>query len=146
MTHEEVLDAIFEVTETTGGRVSFWIDPDGVFHDDPCLEETELTCCCTVSNETHDGTWIVTPWLYNDDCAAIFKTASSARNLACFWMEWMERLYGSEACERSFDTDWLEIKSNRSLLMMLFCREGEELKKELWAKERADSSNIKEIG
>jgi hypothetical protein len=39
------------------------------------------------------------------------------------------------AVRPQFEADWLAVKSNRSLLMMLFNRDGETLKRELWKEE-----------
>jgi len=62
----------------------------------------------------------------------MFKTASSARDMACFWLYWMKLIYGDGLIEPKFEADWVSVKSNRSLLMKLFCQEGEILKRELW--------------
>jgi hypothetical protein len=118
--------------------VGFWVGRDGIFHeDDYRKDEEEFICSCHAGlyNE-NDGTWIVTPWLYYADCPGVFKTVDSARQMVSFWLKWMERLYGDDVSEPSFEEDWLAIKSNRSLLMILFDQEGETLKKELLKKEK----------
>ena len=117
-------------------ETGFWINPDGIFHgNEPMRLDYELTCHIGISYSTETGDWIVTPWLYSMDIPGIFKTAQSARKMAFFWLNWMSYLYGDGVEEPRFEKDWLSIKSNRTVVMMLFDMEGERLKNELWKEE-----------
>ena len=137
MKYREVLKAFSKITEEEKGYDKLiWVGLDGIFHDtdypDDEGELGELICYCGVSHSMDRDDWIVTPWLYTTDCAAVFKKASSAQQMAYFWLNWMEHIYGDRPI---FEADWLAVKSNRSLLMMLFDRDGETLKRELWKEE-----------
>ena len=117
-------------------RKAIWIGADGIFYDNNWDDQNdELICSCGISHSMDSGEWIVTPWLYTADCAATFKTSSSARQMAYFWLTWMSYIHGDGLVDPKFEADWLAVKSNRSLLMMLFCQEGEILKRELWKEE-----------
>jgi len=56
--------------------------------------------------------------------------------MAFFWLNWMGYLYGDGIEEPRFGADWLSIKSNRSLIAMLFDQEGEKLINELLEEEK----------
>jgi hypothetical protein len=47
--------------------------------------------------------------------------------MAFFWLNWMGYIYGDETEEPRFEADWLAVKSNRSVVMMLFDQEGEKV-------------------
>jgi hypothetical protein len=134
MNYDEAYNALTKITETEKEcEKLIWIGSDGVFSDDESKDLADETISfCSVSYTEKNKTWIVVPQLYNFDCSATFKKASSARDMACFWLYWMSRIYGDGLIEPKFEADWVSVKSNRSLLMMLFCQEGETLKRELW--------------
>jgi hypothetical protein len=133
MTYDEVMDAFNKAAET-GAEVGFWVGPDGIFHDswdNYPKEDDALTCTCGFSHDAEESTWTVTPWLYFTDYPGQYKTLESARQMFFFWLNWMEKLYGSDAEEPWFEKDWLAVKSNRSVLEILFDQEGERLKEKL---------------
>jgi len=143
MNYNEAANAFLKITGMeTECEKTIWIGPDGIFNDSNCHDlNDESICYCTVSYSMDINAWIVTPWLYTMDCAATFKTASSARKMAYFWLNWMSYIYGDGLVDPKFEADWLAVKSNRSVLMMLFSQEGEILKRTLWKEE-----GISEIG
>jgi hypothetical protein len=141
------MDAFVKALETPEKiEIGFWVGQDGIFHDNwdnyPKGDDA-LTCTCGVSYNANDNTWIVTPWLYYSDCPAIFNTLESARQMFFFWLNWMENLYGydGDGSDAQFEKDWLAVKSNRSLLMILFDQEGERLKEKLLKNEQGAMSN-----
>jgi hypothetical protein len=138
MNYDEALDIFLKYTETEMDcSIKIWVGVDGIFHDSEYPYGNDvLVCYCGISYSTDTGDWIVTPWLYTTDCAAVFKTYTSARKMALFWMNWMEKIYGNGFEEPDFETEWLAVKSNRSLLMILFGQEGEALAKELSNEEK----------
>jgi hypothetical protein len=149
MNLNSVLDIFFNATQANKEcNIQIWVGPNGIFHkgndfpNDDCPNEEEINCCgLSYSNESNE--WIVTPWLYNADCAVVLKKAMNARQMAYFWLDWMGYLYGDDGIDnRRFEADWLLIKSNRSLLMMLFSQEGEQLKRELWKDETGEDIPI----
>ena len=141
MDHREITDVISKIINVdTDYEVFFWVGTDGIFHntENPNPRD-ELICCCGISYSTETGDWIVTPWLYNMDVPAIFKTAQSARQMAFFWLNWMCNLYGDETEEPVFEADWLSVKSNRSVVMMLFDMEARKFKEELYNEEKKEA-------
>ena len=119
----------------------FWIGPDGIFHDtENPNPRDELVCCCGVSYSTETGDWIVTPWLYNMDIPGVFKSAHNARAMAFFWLNWMSNLYGISDDfgyeEPRFEADWLSVKSNRSVVMILFDMDATKFRDELYKEEK----------
>ena len=138
MTHNEITKIISNIINIKDDyETGFWIGTDGIFHgDEPMRNVNELTCHCGISYSTDTGDWIVTPWLYTMDCPAVFKTARSAREMMFFWLNWIGYIYGDDVEEPRFEADWLSIKSNRAVVMMLFDMEGEKLKKELFKEEK----------
>ena len=80
-----------------------------------------------------------------EDCPAVFKKSTSVRKMFYFWLNWMSYLYGDGIEEPRFEKDWLSIKSNRTIVMMLFDQEGEKLKKRLWKDEGKDVNNYEYI-
>ena len=140
MDYKEVMD-LFDKNIEKGINcdVRIWVGLDGIFKDTDYPDDNdELICCCSISCSGDTGSWIVTPWLYNEDCGAIFEKSSSARTMALFWMNWMDKIYGDGLSESEFEADWLAIKSNRTLLTMLFKQGGETLKRKLWHEEGKD--------
>jgi len=138
MNHNEVSSIISKIIAIKEDYdVFFWIGTDGIFHntENPNPKD-ELVCCCGISYSTDTGDWIVTPWLYNMDLPAIFKFAENARTYAFFWLNWMTYLYGDETEEPDFEADWLAVKSNRSVVMMLFDMAAAKFKDELYEKEK----------
>lgn len=136
MNYDDVFNKFSEIIEIEKEyEKRFWIGLDGIFHDTWVDLNKELICYCGVSHSKDRGEWTVNPWLYTADCAATFKTSSSVRQMAYFWLTWMSYIYGDGLVDPKFEADWLAVKSNRSLLMMLFCQEGEILKRELWKEE-----------
>jgi hypothetical protein len=75
------------------------------------------------------------------DYPGVYKTLESARQMFFFWLNWMEKLYGSDAEEPRFEKDWLAVKSNRSVLEILFDQEGEKLKEKLYKSEEIEMRN-----
>jgi len=134
MNYDKAYDALTKVTETEKEcKKLIWVGSDGIFSD---CESNDLAdesiSFCSVSYSKDNNAWTVIPWLFTVDCSATFKTASSARDMACFWLYWMGLIYGDGLIEPKFEADWVSVKSNRSLLKMLYCQEGEALKRELW--------------
>jgi len=138
MDYDDVFSMIEKITAVdTDFETGFWINTDGIFHgDDPMPLDYELTCHIGIGYYKETGDWIVCPWLYTMDCPAVFKTVQSARKMAFFWLNWMGYLYGDGTEEPRFDADWLSIKSNRSVVMMLFDMEAEKFRNELKEEER----------
>jgi hypothetical protein len=137
MNYDEAYNTLTKITETENEcKKLIWIGPDGIFHDDECNDlNDESISYCSVSYSKEFNTWTVTLWLFTADCAASFRNPSSARDMACFWLYWMSLIYGDGLIEPKFEADWVSVKSNRSLLEILYCQEGETLKRELWRKE-----------
>jgi len=130
---DDVFHMIKNITDTEKEwDTGFWINTDGIFHDDdPMPNVSDLTCHCGICHYEPTGGWIVTPWLYTMDCPAVFKTLESARKMAFFWLNWMGYIYGDGIEEPRFEADWLSVKSNRSVIMMLFEQEAEKFRNEL---------------
>ena len=137
MNFDDIFDMIKNIPDTeTEYETGFWINPDGIFHDDePMQNVSDLTCHCGIGYNESTGGWIVTPWLYTMDYPAVFKTLESARKMAFLWLNWVGYLYGDGIEEPRFEPDWLSVKSNRSLIMMLFEQEADKLKNELFKEE-----------
>jgi len=137
MNFDDVFQMIKKITDAEKEcDKGFWINPDGIFHDDdPMRDVTDLTCHCGIGYYEPTGGWIVTPWLYTMDCPAVFKTLQSAQKMAFFWLNWIGYLYGDGVEEPRFEADWLSVKSNRTVVMMLFDMEAEKLKNELYKEE-----------
>ena len=135
MTWDEVMDAFNKALGTPEKcEIGFWAGLDGTFHDNwdnYNKDDDAITCTCGVSHDTENNNWTVTPWLFFADCPAVFKTSGSARQMFGFWMNWMENLFGDGVNEPMFEADWLAVKSNRSVLMVLFDQEGQRLKEKL---------------
>ena len=140
MNFDDVFHMIKKITDAEKEcDTGFWVNTDGIFHgDDPMRNVTDLTCYCNIGYYEPTGGWIVTPWLYTMDCPAVFKTFESARKMAFLWLNWMGYLYGDGIEDPRFEADWLSVKSNRSLIMMLFEQEAEKLKNELLKKEEEE--------
>ena len=138
MNHDEVSTIISKITAIEEDYdIFFWIGTDGIFHNTPNPNpDDELVCCCGISYSTDTGDWIVTPWIYNMDLPAIFKSAENARVYAFFWLNWITYLYGDDTEEPDFEADWLAIKSNRSVVMMLFDMAIVKFRDELYDKEK----------
>jgi len=137
MNHNEVTSIISNIINIKEDyEVFFWIGTDGIFHntENPNPRD-ELICCCGISYSTETGDWIVTPWLYNMDIPGIYKSAHNARAMAFFWLNWVGYIYGDEVEEPRFEADWLSVKSNRSVVMMLFDMEAEKFKEDLYKEE-----------
>jgi len=140
MNHDEVTSIISNIINIKEDyEVFFWIGTDGIFHntENPNPRD-ELICCCGISYSTETGDWIVTPWLYNMDIPGVYKSAHNARAMAFFWLNWMSNLYGDEVEEPRFEADWLSVKSNRSVVMMLFDMEARKFKEDLYEKEEKE--------
>ena len=138
MNHDEVTDIISKIKYVEKDyEIFFWVGLDGIFHDtENPNPKDELICCCGISYSTETGDWIVTPWLYNMDSPGVFKTAESACKMSFFWLNWMGYIYGDGIEEPRFEADWLSIKSNRTVIEMLFDHEGENFKNELLKEEK----------
>jgi len=121
-------------------EVFFWIGTDGIFHntENPNPKD-ELICCCDISYSTETGDWLVIPWLYNMDIPGVYKSAHNARAMAFFWLNWMSNLYGDGTEEPEFEADWLSVKSNRSVVMMLFDMEARKFKEDLYKEEEKEA-------
>ena len=141
MNFDDVFHMIKKITEAEKEcDTGFWINTDGIFHgDDPMRNVTDLTCHIGIGYSEETDDWIVTPWLYTMDCPAIFKTLESAHKMAFFRLNWMGYLYGDGTEEPRFEPAWLSVKSNRSLIMMLFEQEAEKLKNELFKEEEENN-------
>lgn len=50
-------------------------------------------------------------------------------------LNWITNLYGDGIEEPNLEADWLAVKSNRSVIMMLFDMEAEKFKSELYKEE-----------
>ena len=138
MDYNETLNVFLKNTEKEMDvNIRIWVGLDGIYQDNDYPDDDSLVCYCGLSYSTDTGNWIVTPWLYFEDCAAVFKTPTSARKMALFWLNWMSKIYGDGFTEPYFETDWLAVKSNRSLLTILFNQEGEALKRDLWNEEKS---------
>ena len=138
MNYDEALDFLLKNTENEKNcNVRIWVGLDGIFHIADYLDNNDnLVCYCGISYSTDTGDCIVTPWSYMEDCPAIFKKSTSTRKMSLFWMNWISKIYGDGTGEPNFETDWLAVKSNRSVLMLLFARDCETLKKELLDEEK----------
>jgi len=132
----EIIRKINDV-KNEDNSTGFWIGIDGIFHDgeEPMKNVNEFLCHCNISYYEPTGGWIVTPWLYTMDIPCVFKTLENARKMAFLWLKWISYIYGDGMEEPIFEADWLEIKSNRSVVMMLFEQECERLKKEIYYEE-----------
>jgi hypothetical protein len=76
------------------------------------------------------------------DYPGVYKTLESARQMFFFWLNWMEKLYGDgDGGDPRFEKDWLAVKSNRSVLEILFDQEGERLKERLLKNEELGIRN-----
>ena len=140
MNYDEVTSIISNIINIKEDyEVFFWVGTDGIFHnsENPNPKD-ELICCCGISYSTETGDWIVTPWLYNMDIPGVYKSAHNARAMAFFWLNWMSNLYGDEVEEPRFEADWLSVKSNRSVVMMLFDMEARKFKEDLYEKEEKE--------
>ena len=137
MDYREITKIISNIINVkTDYETGFWVNTDGIFHcDEPMQLDYELTCHCGIGYYKDTGDWIVTPWLYTMDVPAVFKTAESARKMAFFWLNWMSYLYGDDVEEPRFEADWLSVKSNRTVVMMLFDMEAEKFRDELYKEE-----------
>jgi len=138
MNHDDVTSIISNIINIREDYVVFfWVGTDGIFHntENPNPRD-ELICCCDISYSTETGDWIVIPWLYNIDIPGVYKSAHNARAMAFLWLNWMGYLYGDGVEEPRFEADWLSVKSNRSVIMMLFEQEAEKFKNELFKEEK----------
>jgi hypothetical protein len=137
MNYDKAYNALTKVTEKKKKcKKLIWVRSDGVFSEDESKDlNDESISYCSVSYSEEFNIWTVTPWLFTADCAASFRDLSSARDMACFWLYWMGLIYGDGLIKPKFEADWVSVKSNRSLLEILFCQEGETLKRELWKAE-----------
>ena len=146
MTYDEVTEIISNIINVVKEYEEFfWVGTDGIFHntENPNRQD-ELICCCGIGYYEESGNWIVTPWLYNMDCPAGFKSAHNARAYAFFWLNWIDSLYGYGPEEPDYEADWLAIKSNRSVIMNLFDMQAEKYKNELYAEEEKEANNEQE--
>ena len=145
MNHDEVTEIISNIINVKEDyEVFFWVDTDGIFHntENPNPRD-ELICCCDISYSKETGDWLITPWIYNCDNPAFFKSANSARTYAFFWQNWITYLYGNDIEEPDFEKDWLSVKSNRSVVMMLFDMQSDKFKNELWKEEEDERKRSK---
>ena len=134
MNHDEVTGIISNIINIKDDYEEFiWIGTDGIFHNtENSNPDDELICCCGISYSTETSEWIVCPWIYNSDIPGVYKSADNARAMAFFWLNWIGYLYGDGVEEPRFEADWLSVKSNRTVVMMLFDIEAEKLKNELY--------------
>ena len=143
MNHDEVTEIISNIIDIKDDYDTFfWVNTDGVFHNSPNPNpKDELISCCGISYKKETDEWIITPWIYNMDIPGIYKSSHNARAMAFFWLNWITHLYGDSdshgKCEEpDFEADWLAIKSNRSVVMMLFNMEASKFRDELYAKDQ----------
>jgi len=144
LNHDEVTQLINNVFYLNEDQKCFlWIGTDGIFHntENPNPKD-ERICCCDIYYSNESGVWYVIPWLYNIDVSGVFKTENNARAFAFFWLNWMESLYGNEEEEPEFEADWLNIKSNRSVISRLFDLEARKFRDDLYKEENNENDKF----
>jgi hypothetical protein len=130
--YEKACDLLYKPLSSNkaDARCSIYVGIDGVFrtwlevHQDQSKPNLDSFCCIRKSS----GGWKIRTSLYCADTSTMFHDADDARKYISLWLDWTGYLYAEgKGSERGFERDWLAVKSNRSLLMLLYEKEARKL-------------------